>query len=127
MGGITEFITFLYVSNLEASHTFYSEVLGLESVVDQGDCRIYRVTTNGLLGICARPDRVHDDGVIVTLVTDDVDGMHCRLVARGVAVESEPVHSEQYRIRHSFYRDPDGYLIEVQSFDDPEWAAPAPT
>jgi catechol 2,3-dioxygenase-like lactoylglutathione lyase family enzyme len=123
MAGITDFVTFLFVADLETSHSFYSGILGFEPVVDQGDCRIYRVTATGFLGICVRPERVQDDGVIVTLVTDDVDGMHERLVAAGAVVESEPEHSEQYRIRHAFYRDPDGHLVEVQSFDNPNWAS----
>ncbi len=124
MAGITEFITFLFVSDLEASHTFYSTVLGLDLVADQGDCRIYRVTETGFLGVCARADRVHDDGVIITLVANDVDGVHQRLLAASVAVESEPEHSERYGVYHAFYRDPDGHLVEIQRFDDPNWATP---
>lgn len=115
-------ITFLFVSELETSATFYEEALGLSTVVDQGDCRIYRVTENAFLGICERPDRVQDDGLIVTFVTVDVDGTHTRLVKAGAVVESPPAHNDQYGIYHAFYRDPDGHLVEVQSFDDPEWA-----
>jgi len=123
MADITELITFLFVADLEVSHDFYSEILGLELTVDQGDCRIYRVTATAFLGICDRSDRVRGDGVIVTLVTDSVDEMHERLVAAGAVVESEPKQSEEYRVRHAFYRDPDGHLVEVQRFDDRNWAS----
>jgi len=123
MAEITGLITFLFVTDLETSHQFYSGLLGLNLAVDQGDCRIYRITDSGFLGICARPGRVHDDGLIVTLITDSVDETHQRLVAAGAVVESAPKHSAQYQIHHAFYRDPDGHLIEVQSFDDPDWAA----
>jgi len=122
MPDITEFITFLFVSDLDASHSFYADTLGLQLTVDQGDCRIYKVTDTAFLGVCARPDRVIHDGMIVTVVTEDVDGLHQRLVAAGAFVESEPEHSEQYGIHHGFYRDPDGHLIEIQHFDDPDWS-----
>ena len=119
-------ITFLFVADLEASHRFYAEALDLPIQVDQGDCRIYRINGGAFLGICERPDRVgaRGTGLIVTIVTDDVTGTHERLVASGVAVEHPPVHSDEYHITHAFYRDPDGHLVEVQRFDDPDWASP---
>jgi hypothetical protein len=30
-----------------------------------------------------------------------------------------PAHSDTYRIYHCFLRDPNGYLVEFQRFDDP--------
>jgi len=124
VSGIREFITFLFVSDLDSSRAFYVGALGLELVIDQGDCHIYRVTDTAFLGVCLRPDRVHDDGMIVTIVTDDVDTFHQRMVAAGVVVESEPEHSKRYGLHHAFYRDPDDHLVEVQRFDDPHWSAP---
>jgi catechol 2,3-dioxygenase-like lactoylglutathione lyase family enzyme len=120
---IEALITFLFASDLQASSGFYRDALGLELVIDQGDCHIYRVTDTAFLGVCLRPDRVHGDGMIVTIVTDDVDTFHQRMVAAGVVVESEPEHSKRYGLHHAFYRDPDDHLVEVQRFDDPYWAA----
>ena len=37
-------ITFLPVADLNRSAGFYEEALGLSLVVDQGTCRIYRVS-----------------------------------------------------------------------------------
>jgi catechol 2,3-dioxygenase-like lactoylglutathione lyase family enzyme len=119
-------ITFLFVTDLGASHLFYGDLLGLDLAVDQGDCRIYRVTGGGYLGICERPDRVGTDGLIITLVLDDVDGMHDRLAGAGVPVEAPPTHSDRYGIRHAFYRDPDGHSVEIQRFDDPDWGRSTP-
>jgi catechol 2,3-dioxygenase-like lactoylglutathione lyase family enzyme len=61
---------------------------------------------------------------LVTLVTDDVDAEHARLVAAGVSCEKEPSHNPKYNLYHAFYRDPDGFLIEVQRFLDPAWPRP---
>jgi catechol 2,3-dioxygenase-like lactoylglutathione lyase family enzyme len=115
-------ITFLFVSDLDASHGFYGEALGLVLTVDQGDCRIYRVNDGAFLGVCARKDQVRPGGMIVTLVVDDVAATHAHLVAAGVTVEAAPEHSDRYRITHAFYRDPDGHCVEIQRFDDPAWA-----
>ena len=60
-------------------------------------------------------------GVILTLVTVDVDIWHGYLACQGVALEP-PTHNPTYGIYHFFLQDPNGYLIEIQRFDDPEWA-----
>jgi len=122
---IEQSITFLYVEDLERTAGFYGGALGLTEVLDQGSCRIFRVAPDAYLGVCERPGSVSPGGVIVTIVTPDVDEWHRRLVARGVTVEQPPRTNPEYRIHHAFYRDPDGYLIEFQRFLDPAWPPPA--
>ena len=117
-------VTFVSVFDLERSTLFYRDVLGLSLALDQGDCRIFEVTPSAFVGVCVRPDAVSPEGVIVTLVTDDVDGWHDRLVASGVPCERPPNHNEKYDLYQAFYRDPDGYLIEIQRFLDPAWRKP---
>jgi len=124
MGLFTEQITFLSVADLARAADFYENTLGLALVTDQGDCRIYGVGGGAFLGICARPGRTGSAGVIVTLVTDDVDGWHIRLEAAGVECERAPAYHPKYAIYQAFYRDPDGHLIEIQRFDDDDWKVP---
>ena len=115
-------VTFLYTLDLATTARFYEQVLGLSLVLDQGTCRIYRVSADGFLGFCQRaeaPER--PAGIIVTLVTEDVDGWYARLSARGVAFEKAPALNPDYNIYHCFLRDPNGYLLEIQSFRDPAW------
>ena len=117
-------ITFLSVSDLERSSVFYRATLGLDLILDQGDCRIFEVTPTAYVGLCARPDGVDPAGIIVTLVTDEVDAWHERLTHAGAKCERPPTHNEKYRLYQAFYRDPDGYLIEIQQFLDPAWSRP---
>lgn len=119
-------VTFLYTTDLAAAAHFYGELLGLPLVLDQGACRIYRVAADAYLGVCARADAAAPAGVIVTLVTDDVDGWHVRLAARGVHFEKPPALNPRFNIYHCFLRDPGGALLEIQQFLDPAWPAPAP-
>jgi catechol 2,3-dioxygenase-like lactoylglutathione lyase family enzyme len=118
-------VTFLYTRDLHASAIFYADVLGLTLVLDQGSCRIYAVAHGAFVGICARPDApLQPAGVILTLVTQDVDGWYTHLLAQGVVFEKPPTLNPVYNIYHCFLRDPNGYLIEIQTFRDPAWPHP---
>lgn len=124
MAPFTEQITFLAVEDLERAARFYGGILGLTLVTDQGDCLIYEVARNAFVGVCARPGRASPTGVIVTLVTKDVDGWHSRLIEAGVRCDIAPRSHPDYAIYQAFYRDPDGHVIEIQRFDDPSWSTP---
>ena len=114
-------VTFLLVSDLEQSTRFYRDTLGLPVVLDQGDCRIMGVSESAFLGICERQGRSDRDSVLITLVTDDVDETHELLAAAGVPCEKTPQRHPHCNVYHAFYRDPDGFLVEVQRFLDPAW------
>lgn len=121
---LDQFVTFLYTPDLPASTRFYETVLGLPLVLDQGACRIYRVCAESYLGLCHRADSPPTSGIIVTLVSDDVDGWYAHLQAHNIAVEKPPTHNPTYNIYHLFVRDPAGYLVEIQRFLDPAWPRP---
>ena len=124
-------ITFLYTRDLEGTARFYEQTLGLPLKLDQGNCRIYRTSSDGYLGFCQRdgapganasPGAESDHGagqVILTLVTSDVDKWYERLRDRGVVFERPPAENPRYRIYHCFLRDPNGYLVEIQRFLHP--------
>jgi catechol 2,3-dioxygenase-like lactoylglutathione lyase family enzyme len=121
---IEQTITFLHTPDLEETDRFYREILGLSEALDQGDCKIYRVSSDGYLGFCRRETATGEsDGIILTLVTEEVDAWFRHLRDNGVAFEKPPTLNPRYGIYHCFLRDPNGYLIEIQHFDDPGWAA----
>jgi len=114
-------ITFCYTQDLKATSEFYEKVLGLELALDQGGCRIYKVAGGSYLGFCEREVKGDRTGIVLTLVTEDVDGWYERFVAHGIAVEDEPRQNPDYMIYHFFFRDPNGYLLEIQRFENPKW------
>ncbi len=121
-----QLVTFLYTADLVQTAAFYEQTLGLPLVLDQGACRIYRVRGDAFLGFCTRDDAPRNpQGVILTLVSQDVDGWYERLRSQGAAFEKPPAHNPKFNIYHCFLRDPNGYLIEIQTFLDPAWPAPA--
>lgn len=120
---IDQQVTFIYAEDLEATLPFYREVLGLEEVLDQGQCKIFRAGPAGFIGVCrVRPGRHSEPrGVVFTFVTDEVDAWHRRLEARGVEGLQSPRYSEQFQVYNLFVRDPNGYLLEFQQFRDSRW------
>ncbi|MDX1540487.1 MAG: VOC family protein [Geminicoccaceae bacterium] len=117
-------VTFVYTDDLERSAAFYGDRLGLRLVLDQGACRIFEAAPNAFIGACRRGRRSPSpDGVILTLVTQDVDGWYERLKAQGLSIDRPPKANPEFGIYHFFVEDPEGYLIEIQRFDSPDWPA----
>jgi catechol 2,3-dioxygenase-like lactoylglutathione lyase family enzyme len=114
-----QFVAFLHTPDLEQTSRFYAGTLGLPLVRDQGTCRIFRAASAAYLGFCTHLDAPRPEGVILTLVSDNVDGWYERLLALGVEFVKAPAHNPQYRIYHCFFKDPNGYLLEIQRFDEP--------
>lgn len=118
---IDQQITFLYTHDLTVSSDFYERVLGLTLWLDQGTCRIYQVCDEAFVGICQTGEGeaqevTRQTNVIFTLVSDDVDGWYEYLKGEGVIFEKAPSVNEKYHIYHCMFRDPNGYLIEIQRF-----------
>ena len=121
---IDQQLVFVYSEDPTRSIAFYRDVLGLEEVLDQdGQCRIFRVAGAAYFGICkARPGRsVTKDGVVLSFVTDAVDGWHEHLQEKGAEVLGPPKESAVFKVYGFFARDPDGHLIEFQRFLNDDW------
>jgi len=119
---IDQQITFLYTRDLAETARFYEQVMGLPLALDQGSCRIYRVSDDGYIGFCEHlkaPER--PEGIILTIVTPEVDEWYRALSDRGIIFEKPPTLNHEYNIYHCFLRDPNGYMVEIQRFLDPAW------
>jgi predicted enzyme related to lactoylglutathione lyase len=120
-------ITFLYYRDLEPAANFYTEILGLEQVVDQGWVRIYRVAGNAFLGIVAGEKGHHApqerNAVLVTLVVDDAARWYDALQRQGANLLSSLETRNEIGIQCFFLQDPGGYALEVQQFLSPVEAA----
>lgn len=120
---IEQSVTWIYTDDLDGTCRFYGTTLGLHQVLDQGGCRIFRQSASSFLGVCrVRPGRHSEPkGVVITFVTPDVDGWHRHLIAQGVTPDGVPTYSEAFNVYCFFARDPNGYLLEFQTFRDPAW------
>jgi len=118
-------VTFLPTADLTQTRYFYEKLSGLPLVLDQGVCHIYQVISSAFVGFCtecsAVGDRVNADGAIVTFVTSQVDVWYEYFREKGVTIEKKPTLNKKFNIYHLFVCDPDGYLVEFQTFLDPKW------
>lgn len=115
------FILFLGTKDLNRTHRFYTDLMGLSLVIDQGTCRIYQVPGGGFVGFCEHLEVCHSGrSPILTFVTNQVDQVYMKLKRSGMDIPEEPVQNEKFGIYHFFVKDPQGYTVEVQSFSRPE-------
>jgi lactoylglutathione lyase len=120
-------ITFIYTRDMDRAVAFYEGVMELPVVMIQdGGCRLYKTGSGAYLGVCReRPGRVStQEGLVLCFVDQDVEGWHERLVKGGAEIVQAPGYSDAFKVFNLFFRDPDGHLLEVQRFDDPDWHQP---
>eukprot|EP00741_Cyanophora_paradoxa_P013129 tig00020675_g12682.t1 len=122
---IDQQVTFIYTDDMAGTCGWYERVLGLECELDQGAARIYRTSETSFLGICkVRPGRyVEPKGVVITFACPkaEVDQWYERMVEKGADILGPPEKNDMFHVYAFFIRDPNGYLIEFQTFLDPRW------
>ena len=111
-------ITFCNTEDLEATHHFYHDILELQLALDAGKCRIYRIREGAFIGFCTLRNE-KPEGIVLTMITENVDEWFEKLSNKGVIFEKEPGLYEEFNIYSCFFRDPNGYLLEIQRFEDP--------
>lgn len=106
-------ILFLKTKALRDLVKFYTERIGCEIWLDQGDCVILR-HDNFLFGLCER-DGVDKDVMLTFFYPSsrEVDAMYRDLEEIAVA---PPKQNEKYNIYQFFARDPEGRTLEFQWF-----------
>ena len=115
-------IVFLYYRNPERARRFYEDVLGLTLTVDQGFCRIYRISPSAFIGLVDEAHGLHraadDKPVTLSFVVDDVDRWYQELVERAVPIHSPLRDAARHPTRGFVALDPEGYFLEFETFLD---------
>lgn len=117
----------LLVSDLQRSIRFYRDVLGLSLAFDDGDnyaafdvvpgfglSLFTRDLMTAAIGDPGQPPPRGDASVLVCAV-ESVDAEVDRLRDLGVVVVAPPEDRPDWGIRTAHLRDPDGYLLEINS------------
>jgi len=75
---INSSITWLYYRNLLPIQNFYQDVLGLEMVIDQGWCKIYKSSETGFIGLVDEKRGMHkfseEKAVNISFILEDPEG-----------------------------------------------------
>lgn len=122
---ITSGLVNLFTRDIEASVTFYRDVLGLRETFRtpaDGTPEHVEMTAGGFtlgLGTVEAAKRVHGvdstpgaPAMAVVFWTDDVDTTYAQLVGAGAMKVTEP-HDAGNNNRNAVVRDPDGNLVEL--------------
>lgn len=115
-------LVFTYYRDLPKACAFYQDVLGLRLVVDQGWCKIFQIRELSFIGLVDGEHGTHRPSeakpVIVSFITDDLDGWYAHLQAAGAAIRNPLGTSERIGVRGFMALDPEGYVLEFESFLD---------
>ena len=116
-------ISWVYTQDIDSTSKFYAELMRFECLRETADTRLFRTTHNAAIGVCrVFGDRVVEPkGGMISLVTADVDALHARLLKNGAHIDQPPQRLERFGIYRFSLRDPNGYVIEIQQFDDADW------
>lgn len=112
---------FYYYDDVDAAWSFYTETLGLRTVVDYGFAKILRVAESSYLTLVNAADGMHSTEEPKTatfaFVTEQVEGWFDYLSDQGVPMRSEFQEAEG-RPHDGFVAvDPEGYLLEFERFN----------
>lgn len=122
---IGQAITFITGSDMDRSRAFYHDTLGLQIVWQRPGVTIFEIAPNGYLGVIVAPGREpRPEGITIAMVTDDIQGLHDRLVAAGVTPKGPPQYAEAFDNTFFFIDDPDGHAVEMVAMHDKSWPMP---
>lgn len=119
-------MTFLPCKDLALTRKFYHDILGLTIALEQGKCVIFQIGDQVNLaywGFCSHYTEFIENPkqVCLTLVVEneqEVDRWHKYLLKQGVECTKNPARTPQFKIYNAFFKDPMGYTLEVQMFDE---------
>ena len=113
----------LAAADLARAKAWYSDVLGLEPVVD-GDALVYRVEGT-VFGIYPSENAGTNKATAARLVVDDFDAVRAELVSKGVAFEEYDLGPDFRTVdgvltspdgeRTSWFRDSEGNILALGS------------
>ena len=113
-------ITFFYYDDLARATEFYEDVMGFEKVIDIPLAKVFRVHGDSHVGLVDGHTGYlkfkEDKPVMLSWLSDDIEGWHVHLKEKGVDIEQPPERQSYLEMRTMLFRDPEGYLLEVMQW-----------
>ena len=103
----------------DISKEFYNSILGLNTIVDQDDLKVFESGIDGMDFNASR--HIPVKAMIISFLTNDLQTVIERLNANGIPfIGPNKSHLEMSTIE---FKDPDGYIIRVNQPSDtsPSW------
>jgi catechol-2,3-dioxygenase len=111
-------IPWLYYKDLEKAANFYVEIMGFQLEADQGWAKIYKIRDGSFIGLVDGAKGYHKPNitkpVIICLNVYNADAWYEKLINLGIETEGKPKESDRLKIKAFMFKDPEGYVIEIQ-------------
>ena len=115
---VEKLITFIYYRDLQKGIEFYENFLGFRMEIDQGVCKIYRISEAGYVGIVDEKKGMHKWNEIkpvqLCLRVPDVQAFYDYCKESEVDGLSKMFVNNDLKIKAFVFNDPEGYQIEIQ-------------
>ena len=116
-------MTFFYYKDMAMAEEFYEKIMGFELVQDQKWAKIFKVADNAFMGCVDGNIGYHKydptKPVMLTVIVDDPDAWYEHFMENGVETLNKPHDDVELNMRIFLLHDPEGYVIEIQKFNDP--------
>lgn len=113
-------VTWYYFDDLQEADDFFRNTLMLETVLDEGWAKIYRVVGTAFIGAVdaaqssRKPQEVHDS--LYSLNIDDIEAWHAHIKASKMTEVSDIQDFPGAPVHTFFAKGPNGYQFEFQCF-----------
>ena len=111
-------ITFIYYKDLQKGINFYGNTLGFPMEIDQGWCKIFRISASGYIGVVDQARGMHKSHPVkpvqICLRVPNVDEFYVYIKSLDLSGLSELFESQELKIKAFVFDDPEGYQIEIQ-------------
>lgn len=104
---------FMLVSDLDAQRRLFTDVIGLQLLVDEGEYLAIGGDEGFRVGMEQGAAR-GCEGTEINIRVDDLDSAYARLLESGVTVEGPP-EDQEWGARHVWFRDVDGRRMSIFS------------
>lgn len=115
-------MVFFYYHDLDAAEKFYSEILGLEKVLDYGFAKIHQISQTSFICLVDVTQGMHEASepktVTLAFVTDEIDGWFGYLSEQGIEMRGPLGDASRHPTRGFVAYDPEGYFLEFERFLD---------
>ncbi len=118
---ITSSISFYPCISIEETDKFYSEVIGLEKVFENGSSRIFSCVKGHFGFVCYDGQSAVTDRLCLSLNCDSeasVDKEYERITSLGIETLGTPSMHPNHPVYSFFIKDPNGYLVEFQKLQN---------
>jgi predicted enzyme related to lactoylglutathione lyase len=114
---IRRVVSNIRTTNMEASETFYTQVLGFVKAMDLGWIQTYVAPHNPTTQISVLTDDPSGLHPNLSIDVADVDSVHAMALAHGADI-IYGLRDEPWGVRRFFVREPNGMIINVVSHQD---------